>query len=306
VPEGIEISYHATVVNEAGEVVVVAIANSNIWRDVIAPLLPEGVDPDDPGMTLSLDSVYLPDLDQSIQIFAERPEVVTTEDAVWVRYVTLDGEEVLSKYDLPIGAFPVEAQPDLRYVRISLAWFSSDGFEFLPARGAGALPDGYFLPEPWGDGFIAASYELEASFAPFEDFRLWTTESGRAWRPAESQPPSECKDFYTASSGDRLLLSNDAGVHCVGTTGGEWKVLTETEKSSYVVGGPGGFVGYPAGYAYDTALFSRDGEHWESTTVPAAEPYPSLVPLENRLFMLSVDPGRPGVDKHIDLWTAEF
>jgi hypothetical protein len=302
-PENID--DQAIVVNDMGEVVTVVMGEISIWRDVVAPLVPEGVDAYDPHLTLSRDSVSIPDEGYSVRLFQEAPEVLTTGDSVWVRLTTVEGEELMRSYKVPAGAYPVEAAPDLGHIRVIMAWSSADGIEFLPVLDKDQLPDGYFTPRAWDDGFIAASYELKDGYAAFESVRLWQTRSGRAWQPVRSQPPSACTRYSIAVSGSRVLLTDENGTRCLGTSEGTWQVLEEPCKLCYTVGGPAGFIGYPKGFDYATAMFSSDGENWSDVVIPAAEPYPTMIPLEDRILLFSVTQPLAGT-KHMDIWIGEI
>jgi hypothetical protein len=304
VPGDIDIDYHAIVVNEMGEVASVVMGEIPIWRDVIAPLVSEGVDAYDPYLTLSEDSMSILNGGSSVELFQEAPEVLTTGDSIWVRLTTVEGEELMRSYNVPAGSHPVEAAPDLRHIRVVMAWSSIDGIDFLPVLERNQLPDGYFTPQAWDDGFIAASYELEDGYAAFESVRLWQTRSGRAWQPVRSQPPSACTRFSIAVSGSRVLLTDEDGTRCLGTSEGNWEVLEESCKLCYTVGGPAGFIGYPKGFDYNTAMFSSDGENWSDVPIPATEPYPTMIPLEDRILLFSVTQPPAGT-KHMDIWIGE-
>jgi hypothetical protein len=305
VPDGIDIDDHAIEVNDMGEVAAVVIGEIPIWRDVIAPLVPEGVDAYDPHLELSGDSVSISDGGYAVQLFQEAPEVLTTGDSVWVRLTTVEGEELMSSYNVPTGSHPIETAPDLRHIRVILAWSSVDGVDFLPVLDRNQLPNGYFTPRAANHGFIAASYELKDGYAAFESVRLWETRSGRAWEPVRSQPPSACTRFSIAVSGNRVLLTDEDGTRCLRTSEGNWEVLEEPCKLCYTVGGPAGFIGYPKGFDYATAMFSSDGANWSDVPIPTAEPYPTMIPLEDHILMFSVTQPLTG-PKHMDIWVGEI
>lgn len=305
VPDGFDIDDHAIVVNDTGEVAAVVIGEIPMWRDVIAPLVPEDVDAYDPHLELSEDSVSIPDGGYSVKLFEEAPEVLTTGDSVWVRLTTVEGEELMRSYNVPAGSHPIEEAPDLRHIRVIAAWSSVDGVDFLPVLDRNQLPDGYFTPRAAKDGFIAASYELQDGYAGFESVRLWETRSGRAWEPVRGQPPSACTRFSIAVSGSRVLLTDEDGTRCLGTSEGNWEVLEEPCKLCYTVGGPAGFIGYPKGFDYTTAMFSPDGANWSDVSIPATEPYPTMIPLEDRILMFSVTQPLVG-KKHMDIWIGEI
>ena len=304
VPGGIEVAHQEIVVNGMGEVATVVIGEIPIWRDVIAPLLPEGIDAYDPQLTLSGDTVSNLDEGYSATLFREPAEVLTTEDSIWVRLTTIGGEEMMSSYEVPAGSYPVEEAPDLRHIDVIMAWSSVDGIDFLPVMDSSQLPDGYFTPRASSDGFITASYERDEGYGAFESVRVWQTRSGRAWQPIQDQPPSACTRFSMAVSGDRILLTDEDGTRCIGTIGGTWEVLEEPCKLCYTVGGPSGFIGYPKGFDYTTAMFSPDGESWSDVIIPATEPYPTMIPLQDRILMFSVTQPEGGT-KHMDIWIGE-
>ncbi len=297
--------YHKTAVNRQGEVVTAVIGNVDVWREIVKPYVPDEIDLADPRVYFIDGQLYAAP-NPPLQLFAEPPEVVTTDDAVWIRLVTLEGEEVLQTLPLPDGAFPVGQDSDLANIQIALSWRSDNAIDFLPVTGRNALPAGYFLPDAWQDGFIGAAYELEGSFASSEVVELWSTESGVAWQIASNQPPRECSPFFLAVNRDKLLLTAEDGTRCVGAIDQEWTILAETSTVSYAVGGGAGFIGYPNSFDYETASFSRDGLTWVDVAIPAAEPYPTLALLEERLFAMSVNCCDPNLGKHIDVWIGEI
>jgi hypothetical protein len=304
-PDDFSPRFHATAANQQGEITTAAIGTVDLWREIVAPYLPPGIDGTDPNLTLAAGILYSPG-EPAVPLFSEPPEVVTTGGNIWIRLVTLDGEEVLQTRPLPAGAYPLSTTADLADIPIALSWISDDGIDFLPITGRNALPDGYFLPAAWQDGFITASYELGNEFAPDETVSLWTTGSGRAWDVAPVQPPRQCSPFFVAVNRDRVLLTAEDGTRCVGTNDGEWTVLAEPSTVSYAVGGGAGFLGYPDSFDYQTASFSRDGENWVDITIPAAEPYPTLEILERRLLAMSVNCCDPTKGKHIDVWIGNI
>lgn len=301
VPPGFQAAFHRTAVNQRGEIVTTIVGSLDLWREVIAPYVPEDVDLSDPELIFFEGSLFVSGDETPLQLFSELPEVLTTRDTVWIRLVPADGQEVLLTRELPAGAYPIEPAPDLAFVSVALSWRSEDGIGFVPVTGRGALPSGYFLPEPWGDGFIAATYELVDSFAPDEDVRLWHSAAGRAWQLYDFQPPQECSPYYFATSRDRMLLTSESGERCL-FSGDEWTILDEPSEVAYVVGGPAGFIGYPRSFDYETAAYSSDGRSWVDVEIPGATPYPTLAILESRLFALSVDRRRPNQAAQIELW----
>lgn len=312
VPAELDQTFLATAVNNRAETMIVLIGELDIWREIVEPYVPATVDLADPKYILREDGVLFEtwteegqDFAEVIPLFLERPEVVTTGGNVWIRFVTEDGgegEEVLRTVPLPETAYPAEVNPSLASIPIVMAWVSSDGDTFLPVIGRNALPDGFFLPEPWGDSFVTAVYELEDSFAGNEQVRLWTSGSGRAWQESPDQPPAECSPFFIAVSANSIHLTGQDRTQCVRTLESGWEVLTEPSTAAYVVGGVGGFVGYPDEFEYDTATFSRDGINWTEIEIPGTEPYPTLEVLRDRLVAISVNRPRPNQPTQIDIW----
>ena len=103
-----------------------------------------------------------------------------------------------------------------------------------------------------------------------------------------------------------MHLTSEDGIQCVRDLGTPWEILEESSTSTYVVGGPAGFVGYPDSFEYDSALFSRDGIAWASIEVPGSEPYPTLYILRNRLLALSANRPRENQSTQIDIWVGEI
>ncbi|MDJ0953658.1 MAG: hypothetical protein QNJ81_08260 [Acidimicrobiia bacterium] len=299
-PPGFTAEFHSTAVNRGNEIVTTVIGDLAIWREVIAPYLPDEIDLADPGVRFSSGVVYTSD-GQTIEPFREPPEVLTVDGTVWIRLVARDGNEILQTRELPPGAYPVETSPDLSFVPVAMSWRSEDGVDFLPVTGRNALPNGYFLPEAWEGDFVAASYQLRDAFAANEEVTLWRTSSGRAWQRSDDQPPRECSPYFFAVSRSRLLLVGPDGIRCIWAED-EWTVLAEPGVVAFVVGGPAGFLGYPDVFEFGTAVFSRDGVTWSDVDIPANEPSPSLSILSDRLFALSVAPQRPSVPQRIEIW----
>ncbi len=299
-PPGFIAEFQSTAVNRGNEVITTVIGDLAIWREVIAPYVPDDVDLEDPGVRFSSGVVYTSD-GETIQPFREPPEVLTVDGTVWIRLVTNDGNEILQTRELPPGAYPVESSPDLSFVPVAMSWRSEDGVDFLPVTGLNALPDGYFLAEAWGGEFIAASYQLPDSFASDEEVTLWRTSSGRAWQRFDDRPPRECSPFFFAVSRSRLVLVGPDGVRCIWDDD-EWAVLDDPGLVAFVVGGPAGFLGYPDVFEYNTAVFSRDGLTWSDVAIPADEPYPALSILNDRLFGLSVTQQQSSEPNRIDIW----
>jgi hypothetical protein len=285
----------------------VLVGDLEIWRDIIEPYVPADVDLEDPAVSYQGDEfLYMLDGRDDIRLFADAPELAVSGDNIWIRFVTEDGEEVLQTVEMPSGAFAVATNPTLAEVSVAMAWISKDANDFIPVTGKNALPDGFFPPEPWGDQFVTAAYELSDSFATNEQVTLWISGSGRAWQPATQQPPAECSPFFFATSGNRMHLTSEEGIQCVRDLGTPWEILEEPNSSTYVIGGPAGFIGYPDSFEYDSALFSRDGIAWVSIDVPGSEPYPTLSILRNRLLALSANRSRPSESTQIDLWLGEI
>ena len=305
IPTDFEPVFHATAVNRSGGITSTVIGNLAIWREVIAPYVPEGIDLAHPDLTLSQGVLY-PGDGSAFELFAEPPEVLTSRNTVWIRLVTTDGDEILQTRELQPGAYPVEDAPDLAFIPVALSWISNDGAEFLNVTGRNALPPGYFLPEPWEDGFISAKYELADAFATNEDVTLWRSGSGRAWERSDDQPPRECSPFFFARSNDTLLLTAEDRTRCAWNRAEGWTVLPDPCTSCYAIGGPAGFLAYPSSFDYDTALYSSDGHTWVDVAIPAPEPYPTLSILEERLLAFSVHQPRPTAPKRIEIWLGQI
>lgn len=303
-PDNVEIQFHQTAVSAGGEITTVLIGSFEIWREILAPFVPDNIDINDPELVLFMGSVVRPGEDIPYQIFTFDPEVLTTRDSVWVRVVDSNGQEELFTSPLPEGAYPLARTPELGAVGVAFAWRSIDGIEFIPVTGRAALPSGYFLPEPWRGGFISAAYEQEDSFAPDEQVRLWSSASGRAWQPLDTQPPRECARYLLAVSGNRLLLS-DGDTRCL-WAGERWDVLRDSVDVADVTGGPAGFLGFPKNFDNPTALFSRNGRDWVNAGLPTGETFQALSVLEDGLFALTVT--EPGSDEasRVDIWLGEI
>ncbi len=300
------------IVNGQGDVLVMAVGYLDIWRDVIGPHLPTDIDLTDPRYVLREDGVLFEtrtergvDYAEVVPVLSGVPELVATEDSVWIHLVTAEGEEVLQTVPLPRGAYPTTASPSLNRIPLVMAWISA-GDEFLPVTSSNALPWGLLFPQAWGDGFVAANYDLDESFGITERPTLWVSSSGRAWQQEEEQPPRQCGPAELTVSGRRMHLTADDGTQCVRDLGSSWEVLPESPTVSYTIGGPAGFVGYPDAFAYDQALFSRDGVSWVEIEVPGPAPYPTLSILRDRLVAMSVDRPRPDRPSRIEIWVGEI
>ena len=164
-PDNVAVQFHQTTVSTGGDITTVLIANFEIWREILAPYAPPNIDINDPELVLFMGSVVRPGEDVPYPVLSFDPEVLTTRDSVWVRVVDTNGQEELFTRPLPTGAYPLARTPELGSVAVAFAWRSTDGVEFNPVIGRGALPEGYFLPEPWQGGFVAAAYEQAESFA---------------------------------------------------------------------------------------------------------------------------------------------
>lgn len=307
VPDNLEHSFVTTAANTRNEIVTVVVGDLEIWPEVIEPHLPENIDLDDPAISYQGDQfLYLMDGREDIRLFAQPPELVVAGDNIWVRLILANGDELLQTVDLPPGTYPVSLQPTLAPVEVAMAWFSTDANDFLPVIGRNALPLGYFIPEPWGDRFIAAAYEPIDFVTTNEPAEFWLSGSGRAWQPATQQPPPECAPFYFAISGSRIHVTSDDGVQCVRDIGTPWEILDEPSQNSYVVGGLAGFLGYPDSFESDPAFFSRDGIVWAEIEMPAVESYPSFSVLDDRLLAIAAN--RPGANQptQLDIWVGEI
>lgn len=306
IPETVHRDMFGTAVTTDGDILVTMLGYLDIVSELIGPYLPAGVDLDDERYSYDGGQfIYTSLPPDRIQIFGEHPEVVVAGDNVWIRLVTLEGEEVLQTVPLPEAAHPVPFEPRLGSVPLNMAWVAPDGVEFVPVLGENALPGGFFLPEAWADGFVGSVYEWPGPFATDQDVTLWGSQSGQAWRPQDPQPPHECSPYRLVVGGDRILLTQEGGVRCVRDSGTEWAVITEPGESAYVVGGAAGFIGYPNAFEYDAALFSRDGLSWERIEIPGLEPYPTLSVLEERLMVLSVGRPRATGPLRIGIWLGE-
>ncbi len=307
IPVGFQRGFLRTAVNSTGGNMTVAIGSLELWREVIGPYLPDGVDLGDPGFVYRGGSfLYKPESSDDIELFSEPPEVVVAGDNVWVRIVTPAGEEVIQTFPLPPGTYPVGTAPTLENVSLSMAWFSDDGIDFLPVVGVNALPSGYFLPKPWGEGFVGAVYEMDSSVVINEAITLWGSRSGRAWQPQQQQVPKECSPFQLAISGNRMHLTSEDGTQCIRDIDSPWEILDEPSTSTYVVGGGAGFVSYPDSFEYDTALFSHDGISWARISIPTPEPYPGIMVLEDRLLALSVSRPNEEAPPVVEIWLGKI
>lgn len=296
-----------TAATSDGDIMVIMVGHLDILDRVIEPYLPAGVSLDDENYTYNGDQfIYTQLPPSSIQIFGEHPEVVVAGDNVWIRLVTLEGEEILRTIPLPDGAYPTTTeQGSVLNVTLLMAWVSTDGVEFRQVLSKDALPEGLFNVEAWEEGFVGATHEPRRSSVGPHDVTLWESESGRSWSPQPQQPPGQCLPFHLAVSEGRILLTTPDGTQCVGDRGSEWAVLDEPSTATYVVGGPAGFIGYPDAFSYDAAMFSQDGLAWAKIEIPALEPYPSLSILEDRLLVVSVGRSRPNNPVRIGIWVGQ-
>ncbi|MEA2001772.1 MAG: hypothetical protein U9N84_07810 [Actinomycetota bacterium] len=305
IPERFDRWFIGAVANDRGGSMTMIIGNLLIWSEVVEPYLPDGVDLTDPRYSYHGDEfLYVTDSGDDVRLFAEPPQVVVTGDSVWVRIITLAGEEILQTFPLPEATYPTGGEPTLADIPLLMAWISNDGTDFLPVTGTNALPRGFFMPEPWGDGFIGAVHNMEKAFAGGEDVTLWGSRSGRAWEPAGLQPPRECSPFMFAVSGNRMHLTTSDGTQCVRDIDSPWEVLAEPISATYVIGGGAGFVGYPNSFEYDTALFSRDGTTWIEILLPTPEPYPAIEILDDRLVAFSVTHPPPESPSVLEIWVG--
>ncbi len=104
-PADLVAGIHSTTVNDDGEIITTIIGNIDIWRDVIAPYVPSSVALNDPTTRLAEGVLYTRDQTE-IALFAEPPQVLMTDDTVWIRLLTPDGEETLLTRELPPGVYP--------------------------------------------------------------------------------------------------------------------------------------------------------------------------------------------------------
>ena len=304
--------FGATIVSDEGNFLVYSMGEMDIWRQAIEPLLPPGIDLDDPRyvfredgtlfLTATVDGV---DSAEVIPLLAESPEVVATEDFVWIRLVGIEGDEVLETFPLPDGVYPIGSDFSLTRIPLAQAWMSGDGNEFLEITGPDSLPEGLLLPQPWDGGFIAAAYGPEDSAIDYQGLLL-TSVTGRAWRVDDQQPPQECSASWLSVSGDRIHLSGEEGTQCVRDPGSEWEILPDRLAANLTVGGDAGFVAYADSFQYDAGRFSRDGISWIEIEIPGLAPYPTLSVLDDRIVAFSVDRPRPNRPVEIEIWVGDL
>lgn len=305
--------YMITAVATEGRVFTLATGRFDIWRRVIEPVLPPGVDLDDPRYMLRQDGTLLltstedgVDSAEVIPLLVEPPEVVATNDAVWTRLVTSDGTEVLQTVSLPDGVYPTDSSPDLTDIVLAKAWIADDSFDFLEVTRPTALPNGLFAPEPWEDGFLAAVVDPDDPIAATDRLTFWSSTSGRAWRIGDTQPPPACSQAGYSFGGDRIHLTSADGTQCVREIGTEWEVLPDLLDATSTIGGDAGFITYPDSFRYDAGRFSRDGITWTDIEIPGLAPYPTLAVLDDRVVAISVDRPRRNRPTQIQLWVGEI
>jgi hypothetical protein len=302
-----------TEVDGSGDLITVAVGSFDVWRDLLQPLVPSDVDLGDPSYVLRDDGALFAtttengvDFGEVIDVLSTEPEVVVTHDNVWVRLVTADGREVLRTVPLPDGAYPLVTEPPLNNIPLVMVWRSTEAGEFLQVTARSVLPEGFFVAHPWGEGMLAATFAPGGVFSDSDRGTLWTSASGRAWRPIEPQPPAACSAYSVAVSGTRIHLTGEDGTQCVRSGDSAWEVLADRNEVAYVSGGPAGFIGYPHAFEYDSALFSRDGVVWTEIEMPGLAPYPTVSILEDRLVALSVNQPRPNRPSQIQVWVGDI
>lgn len=302
-----------TEVNASGDVLTVAVGSYDIWRDLLQPFVPSEIDLDDRSYVLREDGTLFAarianriESAEAINVLGREPEVVVTQDSVWVRLVAADGREALRTVPLPDGVHPLMTEPPLNNIPLAMVWRSSEEDRFLPVTARSALPQGLSTALAWGDRFVAAVFEPGGVFSDSERATLWTSASGQTWSTLEAQPPPGCSPHSLAVSGSRIHLRAEDGTECVRSGDSEWEILSERNEVAYVSGGPAGFIGYPNAFGYSSALFSRDGIDWTEIEMPGLAPYPRFSILESRLVVLSVDRPRPGRPGQIQVWVGEI
>lgn len=306
VPDGLRDDVLTTATTDDGDVTVVMIGDLDIWPEIIAPFLPESVAVSDAGYVYDGDEYLRGTGDRAdIRLFAEPPEVVVADQRVWVRIVTLEGEEVLRAVPLPTGVYPMSDSPPITDIRLASAWTSTGGREFIPVTALDAMPNGYFRPQAWGDTFVAAAHQPDRSVGGNGGTVLWRSDSGRAWLPDPSQPPQECSPYVVAVSGESIYLTSEEGTQCRRDLDTEWIVLGRPCTVCYKVGGAAGFLGYPRSFEYDRGVVSRDGVAWSEIAVPTVEPYPTLAVLEDRFVSMSVCGEAADQPSRIRIWVGK-
>ena len=302
-----------TQVDGTGDAITVAVGLYDIWRDLLQPLVPDDIDLTDPSFVLRDDGTLFRtgtrngvEFGEPIEVLSEEPEVVVTDDSVWVRLVTTDGTEVLESVPLPDGAHPLVAEPPLTSIPLAMVWRSSEDGKFLQVTSRSVLPDGFFAAHPWGDRLLAATLEPGSGFAGAERVTLWNSASGRAWRPVEPQPPPACLPYSLAVSGIRIHLTAEDGTQCVRSGDSGWEVLAGKSEVDYVAGGPAGFIGYPSAFEGDVAQFSRDGIVWADIEMPGLAPYHTVSILDDLLIALSVGASQPNQPTPVQIWVGEI
>ncbi|MDX2467775.1 MAG: hypothetical protein QNL12_10710 [Acidimicrobiia bacterium] len=288
VPEGISGQSLTAAATSEGEASAVMVGDLDIWQDILTPFLPDGINLEDGQWRYEGDEfLYATDDCADIRLFAEHPEVVVADDRVWVRLVTLDGEEVLQTVPLPPETHPITESPLLTEIQLFAAWVLSDDGALQAVPGRNMPPAGQFQPTTWGNGFVAAVHQLDRMTGTSES-ALWRSDTGQVWLPDPVPPPAECAPFVVATSGDNLHLTSAAGTQCRRDFDSDWVVLEQPCAVCYKLGGTAGFLGYPKNFEYDKGMLSRDGISWSAITVPGSEAYPTLAVLENRLVAVSV------------------
>jgi hypothetical protein len=251
--------------------------------------------------TIDLTDRVVADLPAATDLNRAGTEVVVADNRAWTRVVTPDGSEHLATYLLPDELHYVAGRSDGLRVSAMKVWASSNGVAFYPVTGPNIVPSGRFEPIRWGKGFVAAEYGIGA--AGNDDATvIWESSRGTAWRPIRSQPSADCVPFSLSVSGERLLAVSDGGVVCLRIGDSPWQLLgTRQSGVGYLTGGDAGFLRYPLDNDYQSSAFSRDGMSWADISIPAAEPYPMIAVLRDRLLTLSVQ-RRPNTAPRIQIW----
>ncbi len=277
----------STAVAGDGDIFVLMSGYADLWRDAVAPFVPEGADLN--GEVVYRGSEFLQWSDSGLEtrLFFEDPQVVIVDRAAWVRIVNCHGEEVIRTFPLPRRTYSSSMKPQLTEIQLYAAWTSLGGAAFEPVEGDGLLPSGCFLPTAWGNRFVAVG--ASADGGERLETVLWVSDSGSEWVPDPVQPPAECSPFSLVVSGESLHLTSADGTQCCRRgLGADWIVLDEPCESCYKLAGPAGFLGYPTSFEYNKGLLSRNGVLWNEVPVPGVEPYPTLAVLDDSLVAMSV------------------
>lgn len=310
-PSTVEVQEVSLAANRYGQIVVVASGVIDLTDRIVEPYLPPGIDLSAGRYRyygdrwLVATAADWTDHPNDIEIFAETPEVMVAGNRAWTRVVTSDGVEHLATFPLPDDQhYPGGAQSGTTISAVKV-WASGDAGDFHTITGPNIVPSGRFEPVRWGDRFVAAEYGIGAA-GPDDATVIWESSRGTAWRPIRSQPPGDCVPFSLAVSGNRLLALSDGGVVCVRNGDAAWQMLgTRQSGVGYLTGGDAGFLRYPLNNDYGSSSFSRDGVSWASTKIAAAEPYPMIAVLHDRLVTLSVE-WKVGTATQVRIWIGEI